>query len=147
MKPYPHHYRVTAACDTEGEVILAGDGLPPLNSAPPIEFDGPGDRWSPETLLTGAIADCFVLTFRAVARVGKLPWDSLECEVEGLLEREQGITRFTGFSVRAHLSVPFGTDTEVAQRALHKAEQSCLISNSLNGVRKFSASVAVEVAA
>jgi organic hydroperoxide reductase OsmC/OhrA len=147
MKPYPHRYQVTAATGPEGEVVLASAGLAPLNSAPPIEFDGPGNRWSPETLLVGAIADCFVLTFRAIARAGKLPWDSLDCEVEGLLERDQGVSRFTGFTVHARLSVPAGTDAAIAQLALHKAEQTCLISNSLTGERKFSANVDVEVAA
>ena len=147
MQPYPHRYRVTAATGREGEVILASTGLAPLNSAPPIEFDGPGDRWSPETLLVGAIADCFVLTFRAIARAGKLPWDSLDCDVEGLLDRDQGVSRFTGFTIRARLSVPPGTDAALAQQALHKAEKTCLISNSLSAERKFSATVDVEVAA
>jgi len=147
MQAYPHHYRVTAATGQEGEVILASTGLQPLNSAPPIEFDGPGNRWSPETLLVGAIADCFVLTFRAIARAGKLPWDSLDCDVEGLLERDHSISRFTRFTVRARLGVPAGTDADVAHQALQKAEQTCLISNSLSGERKFSASVDVEVTA
>ena len=68
MKPYPHHYQVAASAGVEGEVLLASAGLEPINTAPPVEFDGPGNRWSPETLLVGAIADCFILTFRAVAR-------------------------------------------------------------------------------
>jgi len=144
MQPYPHRYLVTAATGREGEVILASAGLAPLHSAPPIEFDGPGNRWSPETLLVGAIADCFVLTFRAIARAGKLPWDSLDCDVEGLLERNEGVSRFTEFTVRARLSVPVGTDEQAAQQALHKAEKSCLISNSLSAERTFSATVVVD---
>jgi organic hydroperoxide reductase OsmC/OhrA len=147
MHPYPHRYRVTAATGLEGDVVLASAGLAPLNSAPPIEFDGPGNRWSPETLLVGAIADCFVLTFRAIARAGQLPWDSLDCEVEGLLARDQGVPRFTGFTVRARLSIPAGADAVVAQQALYKAEKTCLISNSLTGERTFSATVDVEVVA
>ena len=45
VAPFPHHYRVAAAGAPEGEVILLGDGLEPLASAPPAEFGGPGDRW------------------------------------------------------------------------------------------------------
>jgi hypothetical protein len=33
----------------------------------PREFDGRGNQWSPESLLAAALADCFVLSFRAVA--------------------------------------------------------------------------------
>jgi hypothetical protein len=39
-----------------GEVLLLTGGPPrPLRSLPPAAFGGPGDRWSPETLLVGAI--------------------------------------------------------------------------------------------
>jgi hypothetical protein len=38
-----------------------------LQSAAPAEFDGPGNRWSPETLLVGAVPDCFILTLSAEA--------------------------------------------------------------------------------
>lgn len=143
MKAYPHHYLVAAKAGPEGEVLLSSAGLETLHSAPPAEFDGPGDRWSPETLLTGAIIDCFVLTFRAVARVGKLSWISLECEIEGKLDREQGVSRFTEFRINARLAVPAGTDVEAAERALHKAESNCLISNSLLAKRELTASVEV----
>ena len=143
MKAYPHHYRVAASASPNGEVVLSSTGVEQIHSAPPVEFDGPGDRWSPETLLVGAIADCFVLTFRAVARAGKLAWISLDCDVEGLLEREPGATRFTSFTVNARLRVPEGTDIGIAERALHKAESSCLISNSLNGRRELIASVEI----
>lgn len=145
MKAYPHHYQVAAKAGPEGEVLLSSAGLETMRSAPPAEFDGPGDRWSPETLLTGAIIDCFVLTFRAVARAGKLSWLSLDCEIEGKLEREQGVTRFTEFRINARLGVPVGADLEAAERALHKAEAGCLISNSLLAKPELTASVEVIV--
>ena len=76
MKPYPHHYLVEASAAASGSVDLRARGLPVIASAPPIEFGGPGDAWSPESLLVAATADCFVLTFRAVARASKLEWSS-----------------------------------------------------------------------
>jgi organic hydroperoxide reductase OsmC/OhrA len=143
MKAYPHNYHVAAKAAPEGEVLLSSAGLAELRSAPPVEFDGPGDRWSPETLLTGAIVDCFILTFRAVARAGKLTWISLDCDIEGTLERDQGVTRFTGFRISARLGVPAGTDVEAAERAMHKAEANCLITNSLLAHPELTATVAV----
>lgn len=131
MKPFPHLYTVMASAEPDGEIALASNGLQTLKSMPPAEFDGPGDHWSPETLLVGAVADCFILTFRAVARSAKLPWTSISCSVEGVLERVQGNSSFTGFTSHVHLLVPTGTDLELADRSLHKAELGCLISNSL----------------
>jgi organic hydroperoxide reductase OsmC/OhrA len=131
MREFPHHYAVTATGAEEGDIELTAAGVPDLRSASPAEFDGPGDRWSPETLLTGAIGDCLVLTFRAVARLSKLRWTSLACEVTGRLERVDRVAQFTRFDVRARLELPAGADAALARRALEKAEQNCLVSNSL----------------
>jgi peroxiredoxin-like protein len=131
MHPYPHRYLTTATCSVEGEVELGSQGLAVLASLPPAEFGGPGTLWSPETLLVAAVADCFVLSFRAVARASKLPWTRLECATEGVLDRVEGVTRFTAIHTRATLTVPAGTDEALARRLLEKAEKVCLISNSL----------------
>ena len=133
MDPFPHHYSVAARAGAEGEVTLEAAGLPSLVSAGPREFGGPGDRWSPETLLVAALADCFILTFRAVARASKLPWTSLRVEVEGTLDRVERATQFTGFRVRAALKLPAGADDALAHRLLEKSERGCLVSSSLKG--------------
>src|SRR5437763_17066325 len=101
LKAFPHVYTVSASATPEGDVELKSQRLPFLHSAPPPEFGGPGDRWSPETLLSAALGDCFVLTFRAVARSAKLPWAALHCEVSGTLDRVDRVTRFTGFELSA----------------------------------------------
>jgi organic hydroperoxide reductase OsmC/OhrA len=131
MHEFPHSYAVSATAGVDGDAIMTSGALAPLRFASPAEFDGPGDRWSPETFLTGALADCFVLTFRAVARASKLAWVSLDCDAVGTLDRIDRITQFTVFEIRAHLLVPAGTDADQARRALDKAERACLISNSL----------------
>jgi organic hydroperoxide reductase OsmC/OhrA len=143
MHPYPHQYSVHASARPEGDVPITAPGLPTLATAPPVEFDGPGDRWSPETLLCAAVADCFLLSFRAVARAAKLELDGLECQVEGKLDRVEGRTHFTGLVVHATLRVPAGTDADRARRLLEKAEHVCLISNSLLARRRIVPTVVV----
>jgi len=68
MQDYPHHYTAVASGGAEADVKVESENLPPLLTAPPIQFGGPGDRWSPETMLVGALANCFIFTFRAMAR-------------------------------------------------------------------------------
>ena len=131
MQEFPHHYRVVASAEHSGNVKLSSDGVAALESAPPAEFGGPGDQWSPESLLVAAVADCFVLSFRAIARASKLEWISLHCNVIGKLDRVERKAQFTGFEVAAELVVPAGTDEAKAQRLLEKAEDACLITNSL----------------
>lgn len=143
MHPYPHFYIVQASATPEGDVPVSSPGLPTLATAPPAEFDGPGDRWSPETLLCAAVADCYLLSFRGVARAGKLAWKSLGCSVRGTLERVEGKTRFTRIEVEAALVVPEGTDHEKAVQAMERAEKVCLVSNSLVAERHLAATVTV----
>jgi organic hydroperoxide reductase OsmC/OhrA len=141
MHPYPHHYHVAASGTPAGAVAVTSAALPELTTAPPPEFDGPGGTWSPETLLVAAIADCFVLSFRGVARAAKFEWSALECSVEGTLDRVEGRARFTHVVVKATLGVPAGSDEEQALRYLERAEHVCLISNSLVAERRLEASV------
>ena len=146
MQTFPHHYHVRAAGTAEGAgVELAGNGLSGFATAPPAEFGGPGDRWSPETLLVGAVADCFVLTFRGVARASKLEWLSLACDASGTLDRIDGVVRFTAIDLHARLVVPPGGDEALARRVLEKAERGCLIANSLTAERHLE--IAIEISA
>ena len=131
MQPFPHHYSVAARAAAQGDVTLTGDRLPAIPSAPPTEFGGPGDRWSPETLMVAAVADCFVLTFRGIAGVSRFPWVALDCDVTGTVERVERVTQFTALEVRARLRVPAGANEDQARRLLAKAEETCLVTNSL----------------
>ena len=141
MQSFPHHYKVVAAADSDGDVSLSGERLASISSAPPVEFGGPGDRWSPETLLVAAVAGCFILSFRAIARASKLPWASLAAEVEGTLQRQDKVTKFTEFVVRAKLRLPEDANRERAHRILEKAEETCLITNSLSGTTHLDAEI------
>ena len=141
MHPFPHLYQARAVSRLVGDVELQSAGLDPIASRPPVQFDGPGDRWSPETLLCASLADCLLMTFRAIARASRVDWTSLEVSVEGKLEREQGNSHFTHFAIDALLRVPDGVDVAAAERALHKAEAGCLISNSLKATRDLRALV------
>jgi organic hydroperoxide reductase OsmC/OhrA len=143
MHPFPHVYIVNAAARPDGDVPLSAEGVRVIESAPPREFDGPGNQWSPEQLLTAAVTDCFVLSFRAIAAASKFRWLSLESSTRGTLDKAGGQMRFTRFETHAKLRVPDGTDIERAKRLLEKAELSCLVANSLASERHLAVEVAV----
>lgn len=147
MHPYPHVYLVDASGQAGGPVAVASVGLPDIETAPPPQFDGPGGAWSPETLLCAAVADCFILSFRAYARAARFEWSRLECRVEGTLERVERVPQFTHFKTSASLSVPPDADSTKAHKLLEQAEQGCLIANSLRGARTLEARVLLQQAA
>jgi organic hydroperoxide reductase OsmC/OhrA len=141
MHPFPHHYTVNASIRPDGDVPLSTDGVRIIESSSPREFDGPGNQWSPEGLLTAAVADCFVLTFRAIAKASKYAWHSLEVRTEGTLDRVEGTLRFTRFATHARLQTLPGADAARGKMLLEKAESSCLVANSLTAERHLTTEV------
>jgi hypothetical protein len=55
MQSLPHQYSVEASAQLEGPVAIASEGLETFSTAPPLQYGGPGDQWSPETLLIAAV--------------------------------------------------------------------------------------------
>jgi peroxiredoxin-like protein len=128
---FSHQYVVQGRAQADGLVTLSGEKLQPLQSAPPAQFGGPGTEWSPEDLLVAAVADCFILSFRAIAAASKFAFNELTITVDGTLDRVEREMLFTEFKIHARLSVAADVDATRAQRLLEKAEQTCLVTNSL----------------
>jgi peroxiredoxin-like protein len=144
MQHLPHCYKVEANAAHDGNPVVESGTLQPIAIEPPPEFDGPGNLWSPETMMVGAVASCFILTFRGVARASSFPWLKLTCPAEGRLERSEGKLRFTEFTLRPTLEIPAGADRDRALHLLEKAERSCLVTNSLSStVRLESAAIKI----
>ena len=136
MHPYPHIYTAAAGGRPEGAVGLTSRGLPEIATASPPEFGGPGGVWSPETLLCASIADCFVLSFRAIARASKVEWSNSHATSKASWNVLTACARFTRYTTFASLKVPSESTVEKVRRLLGKG-RACiaLISNSLRGER------------
>lgn len=131
MQKFPHIYQAEAVAGPEGTVDMMSPGLETIKTTSPPEFGGPEGTWSPETLLVASVADCFILTFRAIARASKLEWIDLDVETKGKLEKDVKLTRFTEFHIRAKLRIPDDVREEKARLLLEKSEVNCLITNSM----------------
>ena len=132
MKPLPHHYDVHLTGGPSGYAQLSTQGVPELRTAPPSDYDGPGDAWSPEHLLLAAVQACFLFTLRAGARLSKVEFTALELDASGTVDRQDGVTRFTEIVLRPRVTVPSGADRERALHVLEKSEKMCLVSASLS---------------
>ncbi len=132
MQGLPHQYSVTVQGTAADYLISQAEGLPEITVAPPAQFDGPGDQWSPEELLMAAVANCLVLSFRAISKASKLEWLAISCESSGTLDRVERKTQFTQVVSRVRLVIADGQSIEAAEKLLHKAEETCFVSNSLS---------------
>jgi peroxiredoxin-like protein len=132
MKPLPHVYTAQLSSGPDGYSMMSASGLPDLRVAPPRDFDGPGDAWSPEHLLLAAVESCFLFTFQAIARASRLEFTSVRLNGEGTVDRKDGATRFTEIILRPRLGIPAGGDQGKALKLLEKSEKACLVSASLS---------------
>ena len=131
MHPFPHRYSVGLFSGPSGHATLVAAGLPSVRAAPPREFDGPGDAWSPEHLLLAAVETCFLFTFRAVMAAAGLEFRAIEVVADGIVARNGGPPRFTEITLRPRVTVARADDRERALRAVARAEHACLVSRAL----------------
>lgn len=141
MQDYPHRYKAAAQGGAEGVIDTGSPGLQGIQAMPPPEFGGPGDKWSPETLLVAAVANCYILTFRAIARNSNFAWNSLNVEVDGILDRVERQTQFIEFYIDVTLHLSSGADAHKAHRLCERAEQVCLVTQSLTGKKILSVAI------
>lgn len=143
MQAFPHVYTVAVSAQPTGSMETRSDGKVSIAANAPAEFGGPGDQWSPEDLLVAAVADCYALSFRAVASASKLEWSNLEVAAAGTLDKVERITRFTEVEVTATLIVADEALREKAMRLLQKAEDICLVTNSMTATTHLHATVTI----
>lgn len=144
MQPLPHQYHVQTNSTPDSQITAASRGIPEMVVDGPSEFDGPGNQWSPETLLLSAVASCFVLSFKAVANASTFSWKNLQCEVQGKLDKVERTMKFTEITTQARLVISDTAEKDKALKLLKKADAICLVTNSLTAELKFSCDIVVE---
>jgi organic hydroperoxide reductase OsmC/OhrA len=132
MDPLPHRYEVHVTGGPTGHGRASAIGLPSVAIAPPPQFDGPGDAWSPEHLLLASVEACFLFTLRALADYAKVDFRVLDIEAFGTVDRGGGVTRFVEIVLQPRIRVPAGTARDAVLRILAKTEKACLVTASLS---------------
>ena len=144
MQALPHHYNVQAHSTPDTQVITSSQGIPELVTAGPAEFGGPGDQWSPETLMISAVASCFLLSFKAVAGASDFSWKHIQCESTGKFEKVGRIMKFTEITTKVRLLISDQAAKDKALKLLNKAEAICLVTNSLTAELKLECDIVIE---
>ncbi len=125
----------------EVNAVLGGDKLlkvsaPAIPKAivtvvPPPFKDGIAGYWSAEHLFLASIASCFGHTFRIIADLSELPFESFSCTIEGEVERIDKVFAFYKVRLFPTLVIPLETYRLKAESILEKTERNCIVRNSL----------------
>ena len=127
-----YSYRSTAHWTEHKRGIVEAEGIPrTINFSAPPEFGGEPGLWTPEHLFLAAISTCYVATLRAMAEASQSQFHSLELDIEGTIEKQEGGFRFTRVLLKPIVTILKEEDRERMGRLLGKAERACLITRSL----------------
>jgi len=96
-------------------------------------YGGDGACWNPEDLLAGALANCHMLTFLALAAKARLEVKGYAGASEATLETVDRISRVGAIALRPTITVAPGTDRAKVVELFEKAHKYCIIANSFNG--------------
>ena len=128
-----NYYQVKVNWKKDRKGILSSPYLQSkIDVATPPEFPkGIRGVWSPEHLLVAAVNSCLMTTFLAVAENSKLEFINFESNASGKLEKVEGKYMITEIIVTPIVSIANADEKERVEKILQKAEDACIISNSI----------------
>lgn len=99
-------------------------------STPP-EFGGPEGFWTPEDLLTSAVASCIMTSTLFFAERAKINMRSYASKAIGTMEKTAAGLVITKVSVTVNVELESPELADAMRKAVEQAEKTCPISNSL----------------
>lgn len=127
-----HRYGVRTERLDERLPTLEAPGKPKLHIATPSDFkNGVSDVWTPEELMSGALAGCYELTLIAIAEHKDVPLHDVRVDATGHVEWKDGRYRFILFELDVRLETDPAHVHEVEHIAALASEQ-CIVSHALD---------------
>ena len=121
----PAYSRVSSLTKPEGQAAIPASGIP--------LYGGDGTCWNPEDLLAGALSNCHMLTFLALAAKTRLEIRGYEGVAESAMETVDRVSKVGSITLKPTITVAPGTDAAKVEEMFHKAHKYCVIANSFNG--------------
>ena len=138
MIKFPMKFEVMAAASAGIQANWTGqsDQLPPIPSAIPPEFMGPGGGYSPEDLFALALLNCLIATFKVYAEKSKAEFREIRGKVVLTVDKvlPQG---FAMTNAEIFFDITGSTDSEKLRKVLDSAIKDCAVSNSMKTGKTF----------
>lgn len=113
------------------------DLLPPIPSAIPPEFTGPGGGYSPEDLFSLAVINCVIATFKVYCEKGKLSFQNIQGKALLTLDKFVAEAGFGMTQIDLTFDIQGASDVEKVKKTLESAIKDCAVSNSIKSGKTF----------
>jgi organic hydroperoxide reductase OsmC/OhrA len=114
------------------EHVLSTEGAPDIVGSSDTVFRGDADRWNPEEMLIGALAQCHLLSYLHVAASHGVVVTAYRDEAVGTMEQTRnGGGHFTSVTLKPVVTIS-SDDADLALRLHAEASTKCFIAASMN---------------
>lgn len=135
--PMKFEVEATASSGIEGQWTARADKLPPIMSAIPPEFNGPGGGYSPEDLFAIAIVNCLIATFKVYCEKSKATFQEIRSKAEVTVDKNPAESNFYMSHIEVFLTVTGASNVETVKKLLEGAIKDCAVSNSVKSGKSF----------
>jgi len=103
-----------------------------IDFSKPPEYRGMHGTLTPEDAFVSSVITCIAATFDTIANKMHLKITSYESEATGIVDRIDGVYKFSEISVKVTIRIPPETKAESARKAFDMARSNCLVTASLS---------------
>ncbi len=121
--------------------IAQGDQLPPIPSAIPAEFMGPGGGYSPEDLFGISVLNCLIALYKVYCEKSKVFFEEIKGKAILTAEKDPSNSSFYISHIDIFLDVLGSSNKELGRKWLDTAIKDCPISNSIKSAKSFHVTV------
>jgi len=107
------------------------EGKPTVEVATPPEFGGPENIWTPEDLLTSAVATCVMTSALFFFDRAGIRLNAYKSDATATMEKTPNGLAITGIRIDITVGIEDAAQEEAARKAVEQAEKSCPLSNSM----------------
>lgn len=134
--PIKFEVQANAPSGANTQWTVQTDELPPIPSAIPPEFMGPGGGYSPEELFAAALLNCLIATFKIYCDKSKVAFQEIKGKIILTMDKVQpGGLAITNADI--FFDITGSSDAEKTRKLLDGSIRDCVISNSVKTGKTF----------
>jgi uncharacterized OsmC-like protein len=139
MVKFPMKFEVQASASSGIHTpwTSQSDQLPPIPSAIPPEFMGPGGGYSPEDLFALAVLNCVIATFKVYCEKAKITFETIQGKANLTVDKLATEAGFGMTQIDITLNVLGTSDPDKAKKTLELSIKDCAVSNSIKSGKTF----------
>lgn len=139
MAKFPMNFEVQASSKAGINQLWdsKADEYPPIPTAIPADFGGPGGAYSPEDLFALALINCLIATFKVYAEKSQVQYDQITAKANLTLDKDPSGSSFIMKQVDITFDITGAQDKEKTKKTLETSMEHCAVSNSIKSGKTY----------